>query len=269
MLPEAAGEDLLYVTAYSNVLVFSYPAGKLVGTLKGFYSAAGECVDSSGNVFISNWRPRGVYEYAHGGTKRIAFLKTTKVGPLACSISPTTGDLAICGASSYVEFYRGAKGNAVLMQDARMQFGDLDTYDSKGNLFFLGIKVGKHQNQQLSELRAGATHFANIRVETKLYSEGGLQWNNGLLTAVSDTKSVYIYQLQIKGTRALKVGATPLSAPAYIVLQYFIDGSTVIVPNRLTSGSDVLYYNYPTGGSPTFTLPASSGARAVVVSHAT
>ncbi len=33
MLQEAQGEDLLYVTNYSDVLVFSYPQGKFVGEL--------------------------------------------------------------------------------------------------------------------------------------------------------------------------------------------------------------------------------------------
>jgi hypothetical protein len=51
MLPEAKSEDLLYVSEYSDVLIFTYPGGKQVGDLKGFTSAAGECVDSKGNVF--------------------------------------------------------------------------------------------------------------------------------------------------------------------------------------------------------------------------
>ncbi len=60
MLPEAKSEDLLYVSAYSDVLVYTYPGGKQVGDLKGFNSAAGECVDSKGNVFITAFKPRGV-----------------------------------------------------------------------------------------------------------------------------------------------------------------------------------------------------------------
>ncbi|MGA9275093.1 MAG: hypothetical protein WBV67_16560, partial [Candidatus Cybelea sp.] len=65
MLPEAVSEDLLYVTNYSTVMVFTYPAGKHVGTLKGFYSNVGECVDANGDVFVTNFKPVAVYEYAH------------------------------------------------------------------------------------------------------------------------------------------------------------------------------------------------------------
>jgi hypothetical protein len=54
MLPEAATEDLLYVSNLQNVAVYSYPEGKRVGTLKGFYRPFGECVNSTGDVFIAN-----------------------------------------------------------------------------------------------------------------------------------------------------------------------------------------------------------------------
>jgi hypothetical protein len=118
-------------------------------------------------------------------------------------------------------------------------------------------------------LPSGSSNFVNIEADAAVYVEGGLQWNDGLLTAISNTKNVNIYQFQITGTKAQKVGSTPLGT-GYIVLQYFIDGKTAIVPNRLRSGqSEVLYYKYPKGGSPTFTLSGSDGARAVAVSRAT
>jgi hypothetical protein len=217
--------------------------------------------------FVTSFKPRGANEYAHGGTKRIALFRADAI-PLACAISPTSGDPAICGSSSYVEIYRGAEGKPKIFRDKRMQYGTLHTYDDKGDLFFLGIKPGTAQQQQLSELRSGSSHFVNIRADASVYVEGGLQWNDGLLTAISNTKKVNIYQFQIMGKRAHRVSATPLRAPAHTVLQYFIDARTVIVPNLQTSSSEVLYYDYPGGGSPTFTLPGTLGARAVVVSHA-
>jgi hypothetical protein len=266
VLPEATNEDLLYVSEYSDVLIFTYPSGKPVGDLKGFFSAAGECVDSKGNVFITNDKPSGVYEYAHGGTKRIAYFRTTKTGARGCAISPTNGDLAICGFSSYVEIYKGAQGKPVAFRDKRMFYGGLDTYDDNGDLFFVGIKTGTGQRQQLSELRTGSSHFVNIDADAGIYVEGGFQWYGGFLTAVSDSHKVNIYQFQITGTKAHRIGVTPLGAPAYIVLQYFIDGKTVIIPNHQTSRSDVLYYKYPKGGSPTFTLPGNINPRGIVVS---
>ena len=48
MLPEAKSEDLLYVANVYTITVYSYPKGKLVGTLKDFYKPYGECVDKIG-----------------------------------------------------------------------------------------------------------------------------------------------------------------------------------------------------------------------------
>jgi hypothetical protein len=38
MLPEAKSEDLLYVSNVYTITVYSYPKGKLVGTLSNFYT---------------------------------------------------------------------------------------------------------------------------------------------------------------------------------------------------------------------------------------
>ena len=70
MAPEAATKDLIYVSNLQNVKVYSYPAGKHVGTLAGLNSPNGECVDNSaGDVFIANQDT--IVEYKHGGKKRV------------------------------------------------------------------------------------------------------------------------------------------------------------------------------------------------------
>src|SRR5579863_882459 len=96
MLPEAKSEDLLYASdnTGSKVWVFSYPKGKLVGTLTGFYAPMGACVDTAGNVWIVNWKPAEVIEYAHGGTTRRATLPAGG-SPFGCAIDPRTGNLAV------------------------------------------------------------------------------------------------------------------------------------------------------------------------------
>src|ERR1700728_389190 len=55
MLPEAKSEDLLYVSNYANgtVTVYSYKAGKLVGTLSGLRLPTGLCTNKRGDVFIA------------------------------------------------------------------------------------------------------------------------------------------------------------------------------------------------------------------------
>jgi hypothetical protein len=46
MLPEAKNEALLYVSNVYTITVYSYPKGKLVGTLSDFEKPYGECVDT-------------------------------------------------------------------------------------------------------------------------------------------------------------------------------------------------------------------------------
>jgi hypothetical protein len=268
MLPEAKYEDLLYVTDYSDVLVFSYPQGKQVGDLKHFYSSVGDCVDSKGDVFITSLKPEATYEYAHGGTKRIATLPSKKAGAVGCSISPTTGDLAVSGWSSYVDIYKGAKGRPISIQDADMWVGQWCAYDNKGDLFFNGLRNSKGK-LRLSELPSGSSHFIRIEPDAYVYQEGGIYWHDGYLTAVSSDKSkAAIAQFQVMGRKAHEVGLTPLDKPAFIVLGYFIDGKTIVAPNFAKDEQDsVLLYNCPAGGQPTESIRVVS-PRGVVISRA-
>jgi hypothetical protein len=184
MLPEAKSEDLLYVSNYSSVLVFTYPQGKLVGALKGFVSAAGECVDSKGDVFVTNFNPTAVYEYAHGGTKRLATYLDKKAGSVGCAINAVNGDLAVTGVSSYVDIFEGSNQKPSSFLDKEMWYGSFAAYDDKGNLFFLGLKNSKG-SQRLSELPSGSSRFTSVKADAEVYDEGGIQWNNGFLTALS------------------------------------------------------------------------------------
>ena len=80
MLPEAKSEDLIYVSSpdyyppsyTSNVYVYAYPSGTLVGTFTGFDNVGGLCSDADGNVWVTNavsYDSGGyVYEYGHGAT---------------------------------------------------------------------------------------------------------------------------------------------------------------------------------------------------------
>jgi hypothetical protein len=275
MLPEAKSEDLLYVTNYDDVLVFAYPQGKLMGNLKGFHSAAGDCVDSKGNVFVTNFKPVTVYEYTHGRTKPIAEFPTKKAGTIGCAVNPANGDLAITGQTSYVEIFKGAKGKAIVLRDKRMFFGTFCTYDAAGDLFFAGFK-DPQLDLQLSELPSGTNKFVDITVNDRFEPDSGIQWDGNYLTAVSYVPWPHgkpqIFQYTVNEARAKKVGRISLGAPAQNVLQYFITGSAVVVPNLYGSGSqfsNVLLYSYPSGGSPFLTLTKQiTDARGVVVSRA-
>jgi hypothetical protein len=280
MLPEASTEDLLYVTNYSKALVCTYPAGKLVGTLKGFSSSVGECVDAKGNVFITNYEPVTVYEYAHGGTKQIAQFPTKKSGNYGCAINPMDGDLAISGGTRYIEVFKGAnpKSKPQILQDKGMGYGQFCAYDDKGNLFFDGLDLA--QAQRLSEAPAAPAKFKQIslRPGVRFDPESSIQWDGTYFTALTHVPwkhgSPNLLQVNvIDNERGMPAGDVSLGAPANLTGQFFITNGTAIIPNlRALSGqsSTVLLYKYPSGGSPYYSIKKNiDDARGVVVSYAT
>jgi sugar lactone lactonase YvrE len=98
MLPEARSEDLLYVansSGYSGngVLVYDYRNGKQVGSLTGFDSPDGECVDAKGDIYVVNLGNGETDEYAYGGSRALKTFATNGIA-VGCSVS-RSGDLAV------------------------------------------------------------------------------------------------------------------------------------------------------------------------------
>jgi len=79
---------LLYVSdpGTSQVQVFNYPAGALYQTLTGFTQPAGECVDSTSNVYVTDTMANTIVEYAHGNPTPISTLSDPGYLPVACAI---------------------------------------------------------------------------------------------------------------------------------------------------------------------------------------
>ena len=281
MLPEAQTQDLLYVTDYTYVKVFTYPQLKRAGTLTGFGSDVGECVDSKGDVFVTNQLPTRMYEYAHGGTKRIATLKT-HVGPLGCATDPVTGDLAVSGISGVppgpgVDIFKGATGKPSFYKAPQFYVTYYCSYDSKGDLFVDGPK-DRYGDPELAELPKGSRTFVAIKLNASIDPEGGVQWYRKYLAVeahVPPRGSKYtpvIYQFAIDGTQGQRVGTTILGSPAYKTFQFFISQGTLIMPNwdKPSVGKvNTLFYKYPAGGTPTMILTKGvASPRGVVVSFA-
>ena len=76
-----------------------------------------------------------------------------------------------------------------------------------------------------------------MELDALIYGEGQLQWDGSHLTALAFVppkariNKPEIFQFAIKGTRAIKVGATPLNKPGYFVPGYVIAGNVLIASN--------------------------------------
>ena len=96
MVNGLTNQDLIYVSNIDNeVTVYTASNQKLVGVLTDFKQPMGECVDGSGNVYITDYAAEQILEYAHGGGKPIKTFSDSPYSPYTCTIDPTTGDLAV------------------------------------------------------------------------------------------------------------------------------------------------------------------------------
>lgn len=275
MLPEARAEQLLYVTNYyTNIVrVYSYPAGKLVGSLTtDIVAPVGACVDKQNDVWIvDNAEASGgahVFEFKHGGTKPVANLRDDREYSETCSVDPTTGNLAVTNQGNYsngpgsVSIYTRAKGDPKMYFDPKLGSMYFCGYDPKGNLFVDGISTDGFF--QLAELPKGKKTFTNIKLTGgTIYFPGQIQWD-GKHLAVGDqdagnTISGYTYSAiyETTGAGGKIIGSTPLDE-SLDVAGFWIAGNTVVAPNapELASqtGGNVYFYKYPGGGKPTKNL---------------
>lgn len=173
MLPRAKSEDLLYISDISTdtVLVYSYKTRAQLGQLTGFGEPYGQCVDASGDVWITDVADRVVDEYAHGSSTPLRQLSASLGEPVGCSVSPN-GDLAVSSDSSLqspknhalpfssqsgVLVYKSASGSPTLYTNADCDDPASPGYDDKGNLYVQGEEFLSYSNVKgnVCELVAG------------------------------------------------------------------------------------------------------------------
>lgn len=255
MAPDVKRRDLLYISDQAgDVYVFTYPRGKLKGTLTGFPDPQGECVDKKGDVWISLFSSQELLEYKHGGTSSIGSVSDPGYLLEGCSVDTTTGNLAAAdfagmnSNSGGVSIYTDARGTPVTYIDPGLYLVYSLGYDNKGNLFIDGTSQGG--TFVFAELPKGSSAFTNITLNTTIGTPGTVQWDGSYVT-VGDAKAGVIYRLSISGSTA-KVVSTITLNNADGLFQTFIDGKRVVGPNVFSANA--MFWSYPAGGSPIKTL---------------
>ncbi len=253
MLPEASGENLLYVTNLTGVSVYSYPQGNLMGFLDDPAYPGSDCSDAQGDVYIADGS--SVFEYAHGGSKPLRIL-SDPAGAASCAIDPTTGDLATAGGigSSYggVEIYTNARGSPTHYSDPEFRFYDFCAYDNKGNLFVDGTSV-HHHRFILAKLPKRSDALQMMKLDQYIRWPGSVQWDD-LHLAVGAFSTPIIYRFKIAGTDATEIGKTQLGAPARHIYAFVTQEKTLVAVGEWShhrSPYTALFFKYPDGGSPT------------------
>lgn len=273
MSASAKNQDLLYVADYDvgGLVVYAYqpPRIKYVG----FVAASqprGECVDKTQNVFVVEGS-YSIFEYRHGGTKPVAILSDPVANPLSCSVDPSSGNLAVVGASlrhsNQLVIFRPGHTKPTVYSDPNFGVMVSCSYDDSGNLFIDGNVVSGAL--LFSELPKGGKEFRSIALDQTFQGPqgGGVQWS-GSNVAVGDYVAHVIYQFDVSGSGGTEVGRTPLNGSG-VVTQFFIENAHVVVPSIFQDYAGfVKIYGYPHGGSPSKTLRSFSYPDGVVVSLA-
>jgi hypothetical protein len=259
MAREAASEDLLYASDDSGrVLVFSYPAGKLVGTLTGFDGPTGLCSDSKGDVFVTDTGVEEIVEYAHGAKKPRETLTEVGYFPNGCAVDPSTGDLAVANYAKSptigpgsIAIYKGAKGTPANYTDPAFGEYFFCGYDDKHNLYADGVNVGTTASE-FAELPNHAKSLRDIKLKQRIGYPGAVQWDGNQI-ALEDTSTDTVYRIKVSGSTGTVVGTTRFKdSRSDLIVQFSIQGHTLVVPfgARERVARSIGFWSYPAGGAP-------------------
>jgi hypothetical protein len=264
-------QDLLYVAhakgpgsnSHGVMTVLTFPQGQHVATipLQGF--ATGLCSDAAGNVWAVVYEPHdwNVYEFPHGGTKPISRIHIGHPhhNSGACSVDPTTGDLAValgnanCGVcSGFVDIWAGARaGKPEQVRVALTPVGL--SYDDSGNLFLDGY-VGSTVFFALVELSKGSRAFENVVLKQEDGFPGGLAWDGQYLDVFRNNygRNTGVYRVKVSQYQGHVVDTVRLVG--------IRDGTTFAIGKGLfvglhrSGGNKVAVWPYPAGGNEEATL---------------
>jgi hypothetical protein len=266
MRPEAKSNDLLYVSDVQDVLVFSYPQAKLVGTLGNFqapYYPRGLCSDKHSNVFFvgqGSVSKSLIYEYAHGGS---APIKTLTDPGLAngCATDPETGDLAVTNQLSpgsnedgNVAIYKAARGTPTIYSDSSFPGFYFCAYDNSGNLFadFPGYNANV-----IAELPKDGDALTDITL-TKEINPASIQWHGDSFVVgggcCGNRGTMPVYQVQVSGSTGTVTGPTQLWSQGdrkRLANQLLNQANLIVGPDFANGKRGVLnFWKYPEGGKP-------------------
>jgi hypothetical protein len=275
----APSQELLYVSdlgAYA-VYVYTFPSLSRVAKLTGFNEPQGECVDSSGNVWITNSGTSQIWEFAHGGTKPIVQLHDPLGYPVGCAIDPTTGNLAVTNLSDFsgaggVVIYEHATGTPRSYSNSKQYYYYFDGYDPKGNLYVSGTTSTKQY--LLSVLPHGGHSLALVTIKSAtLHLPGTVAWSASKLV-LGDQRckgrtSSCLYELAVSGRTATVTATTPLDdacdvAQAWIGAGRIAGGNYDYCHHR---GGSVDLWPYPAGGKPSASVTGLDEPVGAVVSR--
>jgi hypothetical protein len=281
MLPEAQHDNLLYVSVQTtcctgsgaDLYVFSFPAGKLVGELNVTTDTMfGLCSNANGDVFVTafdtsdSFASSYIYEYAHGGTSPIAKYYDPWESD-ACSVDPTTGNLAVANwytngqsRNANILVYNLTSGKYTQYYDPDVYYYKWCAYDTKGNLYV--DSAGFSDHTPLAVLPKGQSSFTNLSLNSDVITDS-LQWYHGDLVVAGYERSIgpeALLKVHLNGTKGRVERTIALKDYGH---EYGSDSQFVIWNGHVISGGYPGYnlheWLFPEGGFPRRRIARSQG----------
>jgi len=185
MLPQKKKSVLIYVGASSEVDVYDYSTGKLVGTLADAGGSFG-CVDAKGDVYIGEFDGQDVVEYAHGGTKALNTYELSGGTLIGCSVD-SKGDLGVTSfdPGAVTVFARGNPKKGTNYSGACTYVWAMG-YDHSGNL--IGVGETSSGGRCYAGLLSGAKSISSLSFSGTIDFPGGTMWD-GKYIALGDQEA--------------------------------------------------------------------------------
>lgn len=268
-----SSQALLYVSSlacYSScdttVDIYTFPQGELIGTWAGTgvnsASTTTECSDDAGDVFVAGFSYSKTYGYGgelfkftHGSSTPVTVLSDGGEIPVACSVDPVSGSLAVVNGynAGTLLIYKNASGSPKTYSYPGASLSGV-SYDRKGDVFVDGLIGSKFV---LAELLKRREVFENIALNLQPGGAGQLAWDEDHLTLGLRWS---IYRFDIKGRSGNLVGVTQLKGLKRLqriqggITQYWIVGKQIVAayswkPCRAicTDEGGVGTWHYPSG----------------------
>src|SRR5690348_9841936 len=273
MEPSAVKGDLLYVSdTRGSVDVFSYPAGKPVGVLRGFRNPAGLCSDPKGNVYVVDSDALDVQKYRHGGTKPVKTLLMFGYFPFSCAEDPNTGDVAVANLTSQslgagsLSIFKAGQVIPRSYTDAALNAFFFCSYDGHSNVFVDGADSGS-RHTRFAELASGSSTLTPVTLDKTISYPGGVLWDGSAL-AVQDTATRILYRFKMSGSNGKSVGSTKFDGDnTTLIHEFWIAGKQIVMPYGKNSRhvAKVGFWQYPDGGALQNSLTVKRAAELVGV----
>ncbi len=219
-------------------------------------------------MFVTDPGLQAIVEYAHGGKAALATIKDSGYRPYACSVDPTSGNLAVANYETSrnkpgnVAIYKNASGTPAFYDAGLDGKGPLTCgYDDSGNLLVATeYSHGSYKYALFAMLPKNGHTFGKI--DLSMISQSpfefvtNVQWD-GEYWAITDNGNIQRYTIDGSGKATYQ--STVDLADNWDGLAQLWLANTTRKPgeaNQMAAAqsADVFYWKYPSGGQPYATI---------------